>query len=91
MTLVVFVLPLPILSSQGQEGLVMAAIILLSQVLLMLYKKGMHGRWWHALMIPFAGLIVIYIIIVSSYKTLKQGGIYWRDSFYPLEELKKQR
>jgi hypothetical protein len=37
------------------------------------------------------GSVMMYIIVKSAFKTLQQGGIYWRDSFYPLEELKKQR
>ena len=90
-TFVVFVMPIPVLLFRGLRGVLMASSILLSQILLMLLKKGVHGKWWHALMIPFAGLIMIFIILKSAFKTIKDGGIYWRDSFYPLEELKKQR
>ena len=90
-TFVVFVMPIPVLLFQGLRGVLMATGVLLSQILLMLFKKGVHGKWWHALMIPFAGLIMIFIILKSAFKTIKNGGIYWRDSFYPLEELKKQR
>lgn len=31
-----------------------------------------------------------YVIVAAAVLTLKQGGIYWRNSFYPLAELKKQ-
>jgi hypothetical protein len=61
------------------------------QVVVMLTKRGIGGRWWYALMIPFAGLVMTYIIVKSALMTIRQGGIYWRDSFYPLSELKKQR
>jgi cellulose synthase/poly-beta-1,6-N-acetylglucosamine synthase-like glycosyltransferase len=91
MTFVVFVMPIPVLLLSGQTGLFMAVIILLSQIFLLIYKKGIHGKWWHALMIPFAGLVMMFILLKSAIKTLKQGGIYWRDSFYSLAELKKQR
>lgn len=91
MTFGVFVIPIPLLLFQGQTGCLMAASILLSQIVLMLFKKGLLGKWWHALMIPFAGSITIYILIKSTYETLKQGGIYWRDSFYSLDDLRKQR
>jgi len=91
LTFIVFVIPIPLLLSRGQLGLLMAVSILLSQILLMLFKKGIHGKWWHALMIAFAGAVMMYILIKSAFKTLKQGGIYWRDSFYPLEELRKQK
>ncbi|GEO11708.1 glycosyltransferase [Segetibacter aerophilus] len=91
MTLVVFVLPIPILLTQDKLGLFLAIFILLSQIVLMVLKKGLQAKWWHALMIPFAGCITVYILVKSTYKTLKQGGIYWRDTFYSLGELKKQK
>jgi cellulose synthase/poly-beta-1,6-N-acetylglucosamine synthase-like glycosyltransferase len=91
MTFAVFVIPIPVLLLQGPPGWSMAASILLAQIVLVLFKKGIQGKWWHALMIPFAGSITIYILFKSTCKTLKQGGIYWRDTFYPLDELKKQK
>jgi hypothetical protein len=50
----------------------------------------MRGVWWYALMMPVAGSIMIYIMWRSAILTLKQGGIYWRDSFYSLDELKQR-
>lgn len=51
-----------------------------------------HVRWAHfttaflqPLTITHMGLTLAY----SMYKTLKQKGIYWRDHFYPLEELRR--
>ncbi|MBC3540055.1 glycosyltransferase [Rufibacter sediminis] len=90
-TILVFVLPLPLLLFLGSFGLALAAILLTFQLLLMQFKPGIHGRWWHAFLIPFAGAVMVYILLKSAFKTIQQGGIYWRDSFYPLEELKKQR
>jgi hypothetical protein len=90
-TLLVFVLPLPLMLLSGSTGVVMACILLTFQVLLILFKSGIHGKWWHAFMVPVAGSIMVYILLKSAFKTIWQGGIYWRDSFYPLAELKKQR
>lgn len=90
-TFLVFVLPIPLLLLSGSCGQVLAFILLTSQILLMLFKSGVHGKWWHALIIPFAGAVMVYIILRSAFETIRQGGIYWRDSFYPLAELKKQR
>jgi hypothetical protein len=56
----------------------------------MIWKKGLKGKWWHALLIPFAGFVMFYIIIKSTFLTISQNGIYWRDSFYSLSELRKQ-
>jgi cellulose synthase/poly-beta-1,6-N-acetylglucosamine synthase-like glycosyltransferase len=89
-TLLLVVLPWPLLIFMGYPYYVAAAIILLSQLAIMLGVKGIRAVWWHALMIPFSGLVMVYIILVSSFRTLRQGGIYWRNSFYPLTELKKQ-
>jgi cellulose synthase/poly-beta-1,6-N-acetylglucosamine synthase-like glycosyltransferase len=91
LTFIVFVLPLPLLFFMGQTGQLMAVAILITQVILLTCKKGVHGKWWHALLIPFAGTVMVYIIVKSAVKTLQQGGIYWRDSFYSLDELKQQR
>jgi hypothetical protein len=91
MTFVVFVMPLPALLWKGQTASLLAIVLLVSQIVLLVFKKGIYGRWWHALLIPFAGCVMVYIILVSAFRTLTQGGIYWRDSFYRLEELKKQR
>jgi cellulose synthase/poly-beta-1,6-N-acetylglucosamine synthase-like glycosyltransferase len=91
LTLVVFVLPLPLLGLMGGEGIVLALVLLLSHIILLRYKRGSSGVWWHGLMVPFAGAILVYIILAATVKTLRQGGIYWRDHFYPLSELRKQR
>ena len=90
-TLVVFVLPVPVSLLLGTSGILMAGIILLSHIILMSFKPGVKGKWWHGLLVPFAGLVMAYIITASTIKTLRQGGIYWRDHFYPLEELRKQK
>lgn len=90
-TLMVFVLPIPLSLLWGGWGAVLAAVLLLSHIILMAFKPGVKGKWWHGLMLPFAGLVMAYIITASAIKTLRQGGIYWRDHFYPLKELRKQR
>jgi hypothetical protein len=46
------------------------------------------NKWWYAFMIPFAGLFMAYSFLRSAVITVKQGGIYWRDSFYSLAMLK---
>lgn len=89
-TLLVFVIPVPLAVISGKSGWAMAIGILTAQIILMVGKSGIHGKWWHALLIPFAGLVMVYIIAKSAILTLQQGGIYWRNSFYSLKELRKQ-
>jgi cellulose synthase/poly-beta-1,6-N-acetylglucosamine synthase-like glycosyltransferase len=89
-TFFILVLPLPLLLLSGYPYNLAGLIILVAQVLAMVFKRGPRATWWQALLVPFAGLVMVYIIIRSALLTVKQGGIYWRDSFYSLAELKKQ-
>jgi hypothetical protein len=43
----------------------------------------------YALGFPLAALVVIYIIYRSMLFTYRQGGIVWRGTLYPLEELRR--
>lgn len=38
---------------------------------------------------PLGALLFGYMLLRSTVVTLKQGGIIWRDTFYPLEDLKR--
>ena len=89
LTLLIFVLPVPLLLTGDLLEKAMAIIILLFQCILFQYRKESSGKLWHVLLIPYAAVIVLYIILLSTYRTLQQKGIYWRESFYPLTELKK--
>lgn len=41
--------------------------------------------------IPWTVTCYLYTLYLSAYSVLKMGGIYWRDTFYPLEDLKKEK
>jgi len=43
----------------------------------------------YALTYPIGSLLFCYMLLRSTVVTLWQGGIVWRDTFYPLEELKR--
>jgi hypothetical protein len=51
----------------------------------------MLGAWHVALGTPVSALILASIVIRSDALTLRRGGIVWRDSFYPLVELRRHR
>jgi len=38
---------------------------------------------------PLGAVVFAYMILRSTIITLKQGGIIWRDTFYPLDELRR--
>jgi len=43
----------------------------------------------YALTHPVGAALFFYMLLRSTVVTLRQGGIVWRDTFYPLEELKR--
>jgi glycosyltransferase involved in cell wall biosynthesis len=43
----------------------------------------------YALTYPLGSILLSYMLLRSAVVTLKQGGIVWRDTFYPLDELKR--
>jgi len=89
-TFVMLVLPAPLLLLSGIPYFYYGAALVALQTLLIAGKRGIVARWWHALLLPFAGAVMVYIILRSTWKTVRQGGIYWRDTFYSLGELRKQ-
>ena len=55
---------------------------------------GLAGRLsgiaaWYALLFPVSAALFIYSLLRSMFITLKQGGVIWRGTFYPLAELRK--
>jgi hypothetical protein len=43
----------------------------------------------YCLTLPLGATVVAYILLRSTVITLRQGGIYWRETFYKLEELRR--
>ena len=43
----------------------------------------------YALTHPLGAMLLIYMLLRSTVVTLKQGGVIWRGTFYPLDELKR--
>jgi hypothetical protein len=43
----------------------------------------------YALTQPLGALIFVWMLARSTFVTLRQGGIFWRGTFYPIEELKR--
>ena len=90
--IMLFVLPVPVLLlSNVPAQQYMGIIILLSQLTLFMLKPALHARWWYIPVIPFAAAVISYIMLKSAILTIWQKGIYWRENFYPLSELKKYK
>jgi hypothetical protein len=50
---------------------------------------GMRVSPLYAFTHPLGAILLSYMLLRSTIVTLKQGGIIWRDTFYPLEQLKR--
>jgi len=82
-------LPMPVMFIFGSTAIrIMAGVMLLFHIIYMTAVPP--NKWWYALMIPFAGFFIAFSFLRALIKTVKQGGIYWRDSFYSLEMLRGQ-
>ena len=89
-TLIFFVLPLPLMLLFGNYGeRVLAVYMLVFQIVLYWILPGAKGKWWYGFVSMYGGIIMIYIMIRSMIMTLRNGGIYWRGTFYSLDELRK--
>ncbi|UKS26809.1 glycosyltransferase family 2 protein [Paenibacillus sp. HWE-109] len=68
------------------------AVVVVLQVLLYrkLMSRLMSKRKDEAYLLPVSSSLLLYTIVRSVWLTWKQGGIYWRGTFYSLRELKKK-
>jgi cellulose synthase/poly-beta-1,6-N-acetylglucosamine synthase-like glycosyltransferase len=86
-TLLAIALPIPIMLIFGDTSIrLMAGLLCGMQVIYSILTPS--NKWWYGFMVSFAGFLMAYILARSAYLTLKQGGIYWRDTFYSLATLK---
>jgi glycosyltransferase involved in cell wall biosynthesis len=52
-------------------------------------RRQSFGGVLPGLLLPVGGLLFIITMMRSAIVTLRQGGVKWRDSFYPLSELRQ--
>jgi cellulose synthase/poly-beta-1,6-N-acetylglucosamine synthase-like glycosyltransferase len=52
-------------------------------------RRVTEANRWYGLGYPLAALILIYIMLRSTWRTYRQRGIIWRGTLYPLDELRK--
>ena len=53
-----------------------------------LLARRLGWSWPPAVYVPFMFPLFLYAVLNSTFVTLRQGGIRWRDTFYPLEVLR---
>ncbi|MBI3092576.1 MAG: glycosyltransferase [Candidatus Tectomicrobia bacterium] len=84
----------PFAALAATDGLtrLLNGLILLSLVLLCWDNARFYGmRPWYGLGFPLAALVFLYILWRSAIVTLRNHGITWRDTWYPLDELKMNK
>ena len=50
--------------------------------------RRLGWSWPSAVYAPFMFPLFLYALLNSTFVTLHQGGIRWRDTFYSIEELR---
>ncbi|MEP6585025.1 MAG: glycosyltransferase family 2 protein [Ginsengibacter sp.] len=91
-TLLFFVLPIPLVLIFGNNtARILVICMFIFQLILYGNMSGSNGKWWYAFLSIYAGCIMVYIIIKATISNLYNGGIYWRDTFYSLKELRKNK
>jgi cellulose synthase/poly-beta-1,6-N-acetylglucosamine synthase-like glycosyltransferase len=82
----------PFLAVWLATGVARAALIATIALLFLIAARAARTQRqsaWYALGLPLASMMFIFIVVRSTCLNLRQRGIYWRGTFYPLDELKK--
>jgi len=65
-------------------------ILLMLAAMYEFYRRYTGTSIFYVLTFPAAACLFLYALGQSLMRTLRGGGVTWRGTFYPLQELKKQ-
>lgn len=80
-----------VFATHGAIQLLYATTVLAWVAALVYHGTVQRLRPWLAPLYPVAALIAAWIIFAAVGRTLIRGGIEWRGTFYPLDDLRKNR
>ncbi|MDQ3309423.1 MAG: glycosyltransferase [Gemmatimonadota bacterium] len=80
-----------VFATAGVTRMVYAATVLLILAVCGAGVREGGGKPWYALGFPFAASFFLYVIWRSTLKALRNDGIDWRGTHYPLAQLKANR
>ena len=88
--LLMSVLPWVALFTAGGSARIFAAVCVCTALAIHFgVTRETHASPLYALTHPIGALIYVWMLLRSTILTLWRGGVIWRDTFYPLSELKK--
>ena len=69
------------------------AILTLAAIAFLYFLSSRQSKVspWYAVLFPISATLIVYSIVRSMITTLKNGGVTWRGTFYPLSDLRKKR
>jgi hypothetical protein len=89
-TLAMFVLPVAALAFVRGWALVFAASAAIFALIIATgAARAIGASAFYGLTYPLGALIICWMLLRSTAVTLWQGGVTWRGTFYPIEELKR--
>lgn len=81
--------PAVALAFRGTRTPALVALLAIAAIYRLAYRVSGNPRWSFWLS-PVAALLLTYSLLRSMVVTLRQHGVIWRGTFYPLAELRKQ-
>jgi glycosyltransferase involved in cell wall biosynthesis len=85
-----YLAPIAFLASSATR---IAAIVTIAAIALLYRVAGrLSGiSAWYAILFPVSAALFIYSLLRSMFITLRQGGVTWRGTFYPLADLRQKK
>lgn len=81
----------PVAGWFGSDLCRLACVVILAMQFVMYsyYRRFSDFPRWYFVTYPVAGMLFVYSLLRSVWTTLRQGGVIWRGTFYPLRELRR--